>query len=251
MRSKPSDSALVVGIETPAQKRDSLRCAGKALDPGAGVGAAGIPAEDVEATVAERVEPIGIAPAPGRRRCRRDRPGSMNIVPIRSSGLLARWRISARRIVRPLGRSQSSGTRIVAHCRSSPGGSHTPQAIGAPTPFARGARSGASAPAALPAEIATRHAPPNAAAARNALRTESATRPVVDEFVEIPSGYRANAEMLVATTTLVARPPRVNAWRASTGPGGRDRVAELRERVLGLALWHLADRALARLSRLA
>ncbi len=78
-------------------------------------------------------------PAAGRRRSIPVRPGWMNSVPIRWPSLLARWRITASLIVRPYGRSQSSGTRIRAHCRPSPGGTHAGHGIGAPTgPAARG-----------------------------------------------------------------------------------------------------------------
>ena len=47
-------------------------------------------------------------------------PGFTNIEPIRSSGRLARWRITASLILRPRGWSQSSGTRTFAHSSCSP-----------------------------------------------------------------------------------------------------------------------------------
>ena len=177
---KRSEAALVVGIEAPAQKRDSLRWLRKQrtrvlrlVPRGSQLTTSKRPPPKASTPSGSPLtRPTPVSPGP---------PGLMKNVPIRSSGLLARWRISARRIVRPFGRSQSSGTRIFAHCRSSPAGSHSPQAIGAPTPLARAARSGAPA---APAESATRETAANAAAARSTLHTEPATRLVVDEFVE-------------------------------------------------------------------
>ena len=92
------------GSTTPAQKLASLRLLRKqctrvlALVP-----------RGSQLTTSKRPPPHGVErlpdrPAPERRRCRPGPPGLMNIVPIRCSGLLARWRITARLIVRPFGR---------------------------------------------------------------------------------------------------------------------------------------------------
>src|SRR5829696_1260448 len=117
-------------------------------------------------------------------------PGLMNSVPIRSSGTLARWRITARLMVRPSGRPQSSGTRIRAHSSPAPGGSHGPQAIGAPTALAALADPGPAATAS-PAESATKPTAARTAARTTILRGAPATDAVIDEFVEIPSGAAA------------------------------------------------------------
>ena len=136
-RAKRSEAALVIGTPSrPAKNRSWLRWSRKqrtrvlALVPrGSQLTTSKRPPPNASNPSGSPANtPTPVSPGP---------PGFMNIVPIRCSGLLARWRISARRIVRPFGRSQSSGTRIRAHCRSSPGGSQTPQAIGAPTQFAR------------------------------------------------------------------------------------------------------------------
>lgn len=81
-------------------------------------------------------------------------PGLMNIEPIRCLRLVARWRISASWIVRPFGWSRSSSTRIRAHCRRGPGGSHGAQWIRLLTAWDE-RPDGASAVSASPAESAT------------------------------------------------------------------------------------------------
>src|SRR5262245_34235351 len=181
-RANRFEAALVVGIASPAQKRDSLRWLRKhftrvlALVP-----------RGSQLTTSKRPPPHLSRSSP--RPCSTPTPespgppGLKNIVPIRSSGSLARWRISASLIVRPLGRSQSSGTRIRAHFRSGPGGSHSPQAIGAPTgPIARGDPD----PPASPAESESRQIATSAAAAMTVRCTEPTTDPAGDEFVGLP-----------------------------------------------------------------
>ena len=173
----------VRGIEAPAQKRSSLpglrkqRTRVLALVP-----------RGSQLTMSKRPPPIASTPSgspfSSPRPVSPGPPGLMNAVPIRSSGLLARWRITARLIVRPLGRSQSSGTRIRAHCNSSLGGSHAAQGIGAPTwPAARG----------IPArrqprrrETARTHRPRRAPRRGRTACTESTKDPVDDEFVRVP-----------------------------------------------------------------
>ena len=92
----------MAGIEAPAQKRDSLRWLRKqrtrvlALVPrGSQLTTSKRPPPKASTPSGSPLtRPTPVSPGP---------PGLMNSVPIRCSGLLARWRISARLIVRPFG----------------------------------------------------------------------------------------------------------------------------------------------------
>ena len=66
---------MVVGIEAPAQKRRLVPLVAKAENPRAGVRAAGIPADDVEAPAADRVDTCGVALHQADAGDHRARPG--------------------------------------------------------------------------------------------------------------------------------------------------------------------------------
>ena len=141
------------------------------------MGTAGIPADQVEPAIADRVDSLGVtsrSPTPVSL----GPPGLMKAVPIRSAGLLARVRAKASLMVRPFGLSQSSGTRMFAHRTPEPGGSHSDHLIGAPTPFAWAVRSGPPRALALPVETGAAQTPAHATAATSTFfATPTTTNP--------------------------------------------------------------------------
>ena len=155
----------------------------KAAHPGAGIGAAGIPADDVEAAAAERVDPVGVAAYEADSGVARstgvDEQGADPLL-----GL-------ARQVADHRERDRAPVRAVPVERHADPGALQVLAGGVAFSPGNRGAdavgpRRGdpARRRTASPAESATRQAPPNAAAARSTLRTEPATGPVVDEFVE-------------------------------------------------------------------
>ena len=207
-------AACFVGIEAPAQKLVSLRLLLKQRTRVL----AQVP-RGSQLTTSKRPSPN--ASIPSGSPCTRPTPvspgppGLTNRVPIRCPGLLARWRISANLIVRPFGRSQSSGTGIVAHCRSSPWGLHSPQAIGSPTgPIARGAPESAATVSA--AKSAARQIAASAAATTIVRRTT----PTADPALMSSKDSLSATDSPPAGRTLSAR---VAAFKSMGWPNGTRR----------------------------
>src|SRR3954453_19865363 len=88
-------------------------------------------------------------------------PGLLNADPMRSCGRLARWRMTARSMCSPFGRSQSNGTESFPHCNwssSANGGSQLVHAMPAASGAARpGDGPACAVPTAPTADIATPH----------------------------------------------------------------------------------------------